>query len=139
MQRSRGFTLIELMIVVAIIAILVALVIPSLQNARKSANETSAIGFLKMATSVNIQYRARFGSFPSDETDLFAAGYMDPSQTPNGYLLNFMGGFSSWSLQADPEAPGMTGDRHFFVDDTGVIRFDLAGPATTTSEPIGEK
>ncbi len=139
MDRSKGFTLIELMIVVAIIAIVVAIAIPSLQNARKSANETSAIGFLKMASSVNIQYRTRFGVYPGDETDLFAAGFIDPSQSPNGYLLNFATTPEAWSLQADPEFPGETGDRHFYVDDTGVIRFSLSGTATSTDEPIGER
>ena len=139
MDRSKGFTLIELMIVVAIIAIVVAIAIPSLQNARKSANETSAIGFLKMTSGINIQYRTRFGVYPSDEADLFAAGFVDPSQSPNGYLLNFTTGSETWSLQADPEFPGQTGDRRFYVDDTGVIRFSLSGPATSTDEPIGER
>ena len=57
MKREQGFTLIELMIVVAIIA---AIAIPSLMNARKAGNEASAISSLRTLCTVNNQYRTRF-------------------------------------------------------------------------------
>ncbi len=141
MHRSEGFTLIELMITVAIIAILIVIAIPSLQNARKSANETSAIGFLKMSSGVNIRYRTRFGAYPGDENDLLAAGLLDASHSPSGYLLNYTSSASTdtWTLQADPELPGRSGDRYFLVDHSGVIRFSLSGTATTSDEPLGER
>ena len=139
MYRSEGFTLIELMITVAIIAILIVIAIPSLQNARKSANETSAIGFLKMTTGVNMRYRMRFDVYPSDEFDLINAGMLDPNQNPTGYVVTFSPGLNGWSLQTDPELPGTSGDRYFYTDDTGVIRFSLSGTADSTSEPIGEQ
>ena len=139
MRRSDGFTLIELMIVIAIIAIMVVMAIPSLQHARKSANETSAIGFLKVSIGIHIRYRLRFNAFPRNEDDLYNADLLEPSQIPSGYELGFSSTAATWGLQADPELPGTSGDRYFFADNTGVIRFSLTGSASTVSEPIGEK
>ncbi len=139
MHRSEGFTLIELMITVAIIAILIVIAIPSLQSARKSANETSAIAYLKMITGVNMRYRMRFGAYPGDENDLINVGMLDPDQSPTGYVVNFSSALNSWSLRTDPELPGTSGDRYFYTDDSGVIRFSLSGTADSSSEPIGER
>jgi len=58
MQRIRGFTLIELMIVVAIIAIIAAIAIPSILRSRMSANQTSAIGSLDSILKMNTQFRS---------------------------------------------------------------------------------
>ena len=139
MNRTEGFTLIELMITVAIIAILIVIAIPSLQSARKSANETSAIAYLKMTTGVNMRYRMRFGAYPGDENDLINVGMLDPDQSPTGYVVNFSSALNSWSLRTDPELPGTSGDRYFYTDDSGVIRFSLSGTADSSSEPIGER
>ena len=57
MKRRHGFTLIELMIVVAIIAIIASIAIPSLMQSQKSANETSAIGSLKNIFSAEAVWR----------------------------------------------------------------------------------
>ena len=60
MKRNKGFTILELMIVIAIIAILLAIVIPALGRARKSSNEASAIGSIRTIITANEQYRTRF-------------------------------------------------------------------------------
>ena len=61
-RRSGGFTLIELMIVVAVLAIIVALAIPGFANAKRSANEASAIATMKNFTQAQMQYRMRYAS-----------------------------------------------------------------------------
>ena len=135
-MRRDGFTLIELMIVVAVIAVIAAMAIPSLQAARRSANEANTIGFLRMAVTVNEQYRTRFGRYPTADTDLFNSGFVDPGQNPAGYTLTFNTTPFTWALNADPDTMGQTGDRGFFVDQTGVIRNELGAVASSMSAPV---
>jgi prepilin-type N-terminal cleavage/methylation domain-containing protein len=74
-RRHAGFTLIELMIVVAIIAIILSMAIPSLQSSRIAAAEASGVaGLRSLHTEVGL-YRARFGYWPADFAALQAAGY----------------------------------------------------------------
>ena len=94
-NRESGFTLIELMIVVAIIAIIAAIAIPSLLNARKAGNEVSAISSLRTLTTVSEQYRTRFGRFPPDFDPLVATGYIDTNLgggVKSGYDFFYAGG-----------------------------------------------
>ena len=140
-KRKEGFTLIELMIVVSIIAIIAAIAIPSLLAARISGNEASAISSLRTLSTVQEQYRTRFGQYSSSLGDLNTAGYVDNvlgTGTKSGY--NFTGmsatGNTAWSVNADPSTPGTTGERGFFVDQTGVIRFVTSGSAGPGSTPI---
>ena len=64
-KAQQGFTLIELMIVVAIIAVIAAIAIPSLLGAKKSANEASAISSLRTVCTVCEQFRNRNGTYPA--------------------------------------------------------------------------
>ncbi len=139
MKRDHGFTLIELMIVVAIIAIIAAIAIPSLLNARKAGNEASAISSLRTLTTVNEQYRTRFSEYGPELTDIEAADYIDSvlgAGTKSGYTFVYVGGTNTWNVAADPVTSGTTGDRFFFVDQTGVIRSDTVGTADSTNNPI---
>ena len=139
MKRNQGFTLIELMIVVAIIAIIAAIAIPSLLNARKAGNEASAISSLRTMSTVNEQYRTRFQSYGGSLGDLNTEGYIDSvlsSGTKSGYDFLYTGATNTWSCTADPDTPGTTGDRYFFVDESGVIRFSSTGTAGVGSSPI---
>ena len=139
MQRKQGFTLIELMIVVAIIAIIAAIAIPSLLNARKAGNEASAISSLRTLTTVNEQYRTRFQAYAGSLANLSAESYIDSvlgSGTKSGYLFTYSGSTNTWTCTGSPTTAGTTGDRYFFVDQTGVIRFSSTGTATSTSPPI---
>jgi prepilin-type N-terminal cleavage/methylation domain-containing protein len=144
MKRNQGFTLIELMIVVAIIAIIAAIAIPSLLNARKAGNEASAISSLRTLTTVNEQYRTRFQLYTDSLANLSTAGYIDSvlgAGAKSGYTFVYAGGggpppVNTWTCTADPTDAGVTGDRFFFVDQSGVIRFNGAATATVTDNPI---
>ena len=139
MKREQGFTLIELMIVVAIIAIIAAIAIPSLLNARKAGNEASAISSLRTLTTVNEQYRTRFQSYSTSLANLSAATYIDSvlgSGTKSGYTFTFAGGTNTWTVSGVPTTSGTTGDRGFFADQSGVIRFAASGAANSASSPI---
>ena len=139
MKRNQGFTLIELMIVVAIIAIIAAIAIPSLLNARKAGNEASAISSLRTLTTVNEQYRTRFGAYAGTLANLTAEGYIDSvlgNKSKSGYSFTYTGGVNTWSCDTAPHVFKTTGDRYFFVDSSGVIRFSSTGTATSASAPI---
>ncbi len=136
--RLRGFTLIELMIVIAIIAIIAAIAIPSLLNARKSAIETQAIGLCRTAVTVSEQYRTRFGRYPSSAVDLGMTGYV-PNWGPgflDEYVIDYLPSAGTWTLTLIPVQFGVTADRSFYVDATGVIRVSASGAATSTSTPL---
>ena len=139
MKRSQGFTLIELIIVVSIIAIIAAIAIPSLLNARKAGNEASAISSLRTLTTVNQQYRSRFQTFSTSLANLSTLSYIDSilgAGAKSGYTFTYAGGTNTWTVSASATTGGTTGDRGFFVDQTGVIRFAASGAATSTSNPI---
>ncbi|MBI4601116.1 MAG: prepilin-type N-terminal cleavage/methylation domain-containing protein [Planctomycetes bacterium] len=139
MRKEHGFTLIELMIVVAIIAIIAAIAIPSLLNARKAGNEASAISSLRTLSTVNQQYRTRFQSYSTSLANLSTTGYIDSvlgSGTKSGYGFTYSGGTNTFTCAAAPSTAGTTGDRGFFTDQTGVIRFSASGTATSASAPL---
>jgi len=138
-NKKAGFTLIELTMVVAILATLASFAIPSLLNARKPANEASAISTLRSILTVNEQYRLRFHDYASSLADLEANNYIDQklgSGTKAGFAFGYTPAASSWSCTADPEVPGQTGDRYFFIDQGGVIRASTTGTATSLDAPL---
>ncbi|MEC7923200.1 MAG: prepilin-type N-terminal cleavage/methylation domain-containing protein [Planctomycetota bacterium] len=139
MRKEEGFTLIELMIVVAIIAIIAAIAIPSLLNARKAGNEASAISSLRTLTTVNEQYRTRFQNYSDDLSDLNDEGYIDSvlgAGQKSGYTFEYRMSNGTWTCSASPVSEGNDGDRHFFVDQSGIIRFNATSEANASSNPI---
>ena len=138
-KRNKGFTLIELMIVVAIIAIIAAIAIPSLLNARKAGNEASGISSLRTLSTVNEQYRTLFGAYAGSLANLQTESYIDNvlgTGAKSGYTFTYTPGTNTWSCTGDPTTPGTTGDRRFFVDQTGVIRFNSSATAGVTDKAI---
>jgi hypothetical protein len=90
-------------------------------------------------TTVNNQYRTRFQTYAGALTDLSAEGYIDSvlgSGTKSGYDFTYSGGSDTFTATADPTTAGTTGDRGFFVDASGVVRFAATGSATSASAPI---
>jgi len=151
MKKNSGFTLIELMIVIAIIAIIAAIAIPNLIEARKGSNEAAAIGALRtISTAQNI---FREGDKDKNNTNEYASAMsllgstnlidsVLSSGSKQGYSFStvVIAGSTSlykWTAGAQPVVPGSTGDRYFFIDESGVIRFANTAPATSASNPIG--
>ncbi len=136
MRRNTGFTLIELLTVVTIIAILLVVAFANMRNGRKSANEANTIAFFRLAVICNEQYRVRFGRFPPTFTSLVQSEFFGDGQSPAGYSVIFFPDVETWALQGTPQEIGETGDRYFYVDQSGVIRFALDDSVNSTSTPV---
>ncbi|NCF55928.1 MAG: prepilin-type N-terminal cleavage/methylation domain-containing protein [Planctomycetia bacterium] len=141
MKRSdHGFTLLELMIVIAVLVIIAAIAIPNLLISLNGGREAAAIGSMRTLSTAAEQYRLRQGSYPSDLEDLAA---VDPALVDselanglrNGYNFQLSGQQSTFDCFADPISEN--GSRFFFVDETGVIRQSDSGTAGPGDHPVG--
>ena len=146
----RGFSLIELLIVVAIILILAAIAAPKFNQQRMLGQETAAIGALKTLQTAQTQYYSQFGRYANSLLELGppAGGQEGPSAAnlipadlskgqKSGYKFTMTGGPGGYTISAVPEAFGNTGRRTFFSDQSGVIRQNWsAEPANATSPEL---
>jgi type IV pilus assembly protein PilA len=148
-MTRKGFTLAEIMIVVAILALLTAIAVPNLLRARSASNETAAIAALKTISSAAHIYRSSHSGYPeglADWYDDLTPPYIDgalAAGTKQGYVFSLvgddvdaLGNFQGFSATAQPLIPGKTGARYFFVDLSGVIRFSVTGEATVSDNPV---
>lgn len=147
MKKASGFTLIELMIVVAIIAIIAAIAIPNLLRSRIQSNESAAIGNLRALTGSQTGYSSANGVYAATFVALTTATVTSPAfllgnwtGQKSGYTFTMTGTDSNncYDSSAGPSVVGRTGVRFFFSDCSGVIRANIGSAATSTSNPIGE-
>jgi type IV pilus assembly protein PilA len=144
--ENRGFSLIELLIVVAIILIIAAIAIPNLLRARRSANEGSATASMRTIGSGELLYNSTNGAFGT-LAQLSADSIIDNvlgSGTKSGYTFQATPDATSPALQftatGTPQVSTgatQTGSRFYFIDESQVVRFNLGGAATSGSTAIG--
>ncbi|MGE5206850.1 MAG: prepilin-type N-terminal cleavage/methylation domain-containing protein [Chlamydiota bacterium] len=147
MTKDRGFSLIELLIVIAVILIIAAIGIPNLIRARIAANESATVSAIRTIMTAEAAYNT---SYPNVgySADLVSLGGSPPctptstnaclidtvlaSGTKSGYFFNAAGGnanssgaFTTFGIGAAPSAPGVSGVRRFCGLNDNVIHYDL--------------
>ena len=159
-NKQNGFSLIELLIVVAIILIIAAIAIPNLLRAKMAANEASAVASLRTYNTAIVSYQTTYGTDPS-----LNMSQLGPSSTPSstaadlvdnllgaaapsksGYLFTYTPtaptgsatAVTQYTLVAYPQTFNVTGQRNFFTDQSGVIRQSTTSTQSdVNSTPIG--
>jgi type IV pilus assembly protein PilA len=155
-NKQKGFSLIELLIVVAIILIIAAIAIPNLLRAKMAANEAAAVGAMRTINTSSTEYSTNYGGYAPTLASLggpeggsatsSSAELIDTvlaSGTKSGYSFSYTtgstdsnGNILAYTLTGIPTSVGTTGQRQFFTDQSGVIRGNATGVANINSTPL---
>jgi prepilin-type N-terminal cleavage/methylation domain-containing protein len=151
MRKAKGFSLIELLIVVAIILIIAAIAIPNLVKSKMAANEAAAVGSIRTLVTSELTYASvNSASGYTSLPNLYSAGLIDSvlgGGTKSGFSFGIGTGggtpATTFTASADPITPGTTGTNYYCADQTAVIErgstsFGTGNNPCTGGSPIGQ-
>ena len=152
---QRGVSVVEVVVLIAILLVVAAIAIPNLLHSNLSEDESSTVAALRALNAACANYSMLYGGYPGslsnlgpgDAANSTSAALIDAalaSGRKGGYVFTYTAGaigiggnVLSYSITANPAAPGGTGRRRFFTDQSGVIRANKAGAADASSTPVG--
>ncbi len=149
-RRRRGFSLIELLIVIAIILIIITIALPKLTRARMYSQETAAIAAIRTLHTAQVQYNSQYGHYATSLAELGppASGAAGPAAADligndlagglkSGYKFTVTGSAGGYVISAVPEAFGSSGSRTFYSDQNMVVHENYGPePATPNSQEL---
>jgi type IV pilus assembly protein PilA len=149
-RKQKGFSLIELLIVVAIILIIAAIAIPNLIRSKIAANQASAVASLRTLNTSSVLFNTNYGLYPTALSSLATNGAASSTAADmidnvlstgvkSGYSFSWSGGGTtgSYAIFASPVTLNSTGTVYYYTDQSLVIRSNPAGAATSGSLAIG--
>lgn len=158
--KERGFSLIELLIVVAIILVIAAIAIPNFMRSKMAANQASAVQSLRVLNTAEVNYASTYGgTYSTNLTQLGPPSSGNPPSAAaadlvdglmaaglkNGYTFSYTatmvdsaGKYNGFNLNANPVTSGVNGTTYYFTDQSHVIRQNTAAVAGPSDSPISD-
>ncbi len=148
-SKQKGFSLIELLIVIAIILIILVIAIPQYNKARMNAQEMAAVAEIQNINKMEIQYYSQFGNYATALTQLGppaqggtegpnSAGLLPANLTQGssgGYNFTLTQTPGGYAIVAVPKSFNSTGRRTFFSDQTDVVHQNWGQDPATANSP----
>jgi len=147
-RRARGFSLIELLIVIAIILIILTIAVPKLSTAQMNAREMAVVREIQTVNTAQAQYMSQFGKYAASMTELGppasggpgpAAADLIPSSLAvgdkDGYTFILSATPGGYSLNANPKVFNSSGRRTFYSDQNMIIHQNWTAETANASSP----
>lgn len=141
-RDNKGFSLLELLIVVAIILIIATIAIPSLLRSRQAANESAAVASVRTVTTAEITYLSSSGGYYGNINYLVTAGLLDTgfNGIKSGYNYGITTNGMDYTINAEPASTNNGRYGYYSVPD-GVVRYSTvtgeAPSAAQSGNPVG--
>jgi len=148
-RRKRGFSLVELLVVIAVIAVVLAVALPIMKTARLDSVETMVVREMQTIGTAQTQYQSQFGRYAATLAELGppingapegpAAARLIPaslaSGEKDGYLFALTSRPAGFAVNANPKVFGNSGRRTFYLDQDGIVHQNWGQDPATAESP----